>query len=769
MAERFDPIAEGAIPRNKFDPMANGAVLRSGNASQSNTPQEMGVDAWHPMGRNYNMPLVMSPGGVPNAPTPEAANFGLNVGSALIPFGEGASLLPKGASLLSKGIANIAGRIGQSGATSAGIAGLESGGHPVEAGITGGLTQGAIESAFPALKYGFGAASRLMGDSGLIQKLRDLAGLNESKGNIQEAIRQRLTKQSQQTGGIRTPEESGELLQNQYTDVNGKSMPVDIGSLTGDNLAKGAYNATNYTPFSGTPNVMNSIREAQNDKAIQDISEKIKGEQSNIENDKQLALQKRDELVSQSKSYSDTANELKQKISQIADAKDKLQGEISKAPAILDAMHDSRLARSEKEDMEPYTRADIPELHAKDVMSQYDSDYQKARDLYKPLNESNLHVEVSPHGDFDDLRSVTNDLSHDQTRWQTILGTDLNSSVKKALSATKTFLDDGTPFVVSVPDMVTHMQNLGKAAAALRAQGENRAASSITRLDKAMENGFTSSMNKSGESDLANSYKQATSYFKNNVVPYWENSFINKAINGKIPKENTLANALHETQNLPILKKLPIDTQRSLGAEVIGHTQGTSSGSTNQTAEDIAQTYKTGVSKNAKSVISQYAPQEDRYFENLKDKINQYNVAEKSHDETSKTSEKMMNKADKLQEKSSMVKIPESTTSSLESLKKQLQDAIQNKNNLVPESKLGHQLGTAGTVAATAAVSKLLPGIGTLAIAAGKPLAELLRDPKLIESYIKRQPISVQKSLYTKLKELSPRVSGIIGGNTNGS
>ncbi len=674
----------------------------------------------------------------------------MNAASMMAPFGQAGKLLGQNAGTLARGTANVAGRIGQAG----GYSGLESWAKNHGAGEgfgSGALFQGAIEGAIPALKGVGHAATTYFSHIPAVQKIREHLGINELKNNIQNIINEHILKESKKEGGPRSPEQTHQLMQEQYLGTEGQHLPVDIGTLTGEPASSVAYKATKYLPNTETPKKLNFIQQQQNEVERMKLQKESEEENKNISNEQRMVKEKKQSILNEANPFRESRDTIAKRLGELAENKSAAVRHIEPAPNILNRMHEERLNRN-AEGEPKFGRHEIPQMHAHDVNKLYNQERKEVKEIYGPLNKSDLHVEIEPKKDFEEYTAAVKELQKEGSRISQILGTELNPSIKAQIKAGEAFLDNGKPYAVQVKDMVTHMQNLGKAAHKLREAGENKAAAAVENLDRTMHQGFIAAMKNAGEEKLANAYVNGTKAFRERIVPFWENSTIRHAAEGGIPKENSLSKALHETGNTRILAKLPVDTQKSMGAELIGKGKGEAGGLTNLSPEQLAQSYA-GMSKNVKASIAKYAPQENAYFESLKKALKEHKLMEKEHKKSLEEHGKHESNINRIEEKAERVKEAPNETTLSQRLLRNLEENEKKRLEMQPKGGFIPKMAAAGFLGAGLKFPTSSLALGM----AGAPIARLLRDPKMLEAYMKQQPLEVRKSLLSKLKELGPR------------
>lgn len=231
----------------------------------------------------------------------------------------------------------------------------------------------------------------------------------------------------------------------------------------------------------------------------------------------------------------------------------------------------------------------------------------------------------------------------------------------------------------------------------------------LGNLRDSLSTDLDNTLRQSGNEDMANSLKTANSYYRNNVVPFWQNNEIRKAVtdNNYIPQKAKLATALHDSNNQTIMNQLPQNAQNASLYQLITGGKGTSKGTSNLTAEGIAKAYQK-LPVDTKTMVSQYNPNADQLFESLPDMLAQNN------------------------------QLP------VKQLQEQLQQVKNQKFGAVKEGSAGSSLGeklAKGLAVGGAAVGAHFLSPMTLAASlpamlAGRALSKTLVNPELIQAYI---------------------------------
>jgi hypothetical protein len=367
-------------------------------------------------------------------------------------------------------------------------------------------------------------------------------------------------KKSAEKGKAAAPEEAAQTMKDLYTTSAGKELPVDIGQLTGNKPLSSIYQALNYIPFSGAKD----FKPLDTDILKNQIGEHV------------LANAK--------------INKLGKSLGDPAQASLDLKNELSSA---------------------------------------YKKEKEIARTNYDPLNNSDFRLDslIDSKNPNATIKSVLPNYANASTKLlaqrenlKNIFGSDsdlggkLISEINKADNVMKGAGDYG----LTLPEITTRIQNLGKLSAAAASQGERNTSRLLMGMFDGLKADTTNALESAGKKDLADQLKVATNHYRENVAPFWKDSEIRKTVEDKnyIPKGKKLADSLHDLNNISVMNKLSDKAKNSLLYNLITRGEGTVKGSTYMDAKDIAGRYQK-IPVTAKGIIKSYNPRMETYFSKL--------------------------------------------------------------------------------------------------------------------------------------------------------
>jgi len=522
-----------------------------------------------------------------------------------------------------------------------------------------------------------------------------------SQSGAKNAILSYLRKGIDKTGiparGNLTPAEAAENVAQNYTLPNGQPMNVDIGTATNAPVLKGTYGALKYSPFSGQSKEAALFNRQLQEKAVNDLTEQAGKDAS-------MATASHDQNIANMQKDINTHGEATNYVNSLTKGT-------------------------------PYEGTNFQLAAKQELNKAYRFEKSQADINYAPLHASK--VDLTSAGKvpevFQNYGNAANQLLAQRQNFENLFGTgsDLGSKLNHELDIAKSSLnpkEGAVKYGYSVPEVVTRLQNIGKMAAAASNQGKNNEARMLMNLYDGLKDDANTALQKTGNADLATQFQKATDHYRDNVVPFWANNEINKAVTETkyLPDPNKLAKALHDPNNQVILNKLSNDGKNAMLSRLITEgKQVSSKGITTMDATDVAKRYA-AITPELKSTIQSYNPNANSYFENL----SQYTAPSKGIDALQTS----LNAA-----KQARQKALQDIGSKFQDNLKQLQ---QNKFGVTGKapSSTGSTLvkgglvgaGIAGTMMKPLTLPAMLP-----AIIAGRVLTKAMRSPELLQAYLK--------------------------------
>jgi len=661
-------------------------------------------------------------------------------------------------------------------------------------GASFGLTQSPTPVKSAAIDAGINTVGQV-GSEGLGSLWRSIIGSPNTINAIGNSTLDYLTKQAANKRAL-SPAEVADNVQKNYVDINGNTLPVDIGTAANNPLLKTVNSAITPVPFSGAAQRVNSINDALLTKKITDTQSQVSSLKNNPEadyiNGKLQALQQNPVADNLQKQISElqtnpTADNLTSQISDISKQSDQHDASISQAPAYLNSL------ASPVSD-----RANLNLSLKKDVSSAYKDNKTEANKLYAPINNSTLRLDQLGTGNnFPQYGAAAQELIAKQENFNNLfdsdsdLGTKLNNEIDKANS----FTANSNNWGVTLPEAVQRMQTLGQLSSSAYSQGRRHEGMLLGNLQDGLSNDVDDLLRNSGNKNVADQLAQANSFYKSSVVPFWKNNEIRKSVTDQnyIPQSAKLSKALHDSNNESIMNQLPNDTKNTALYSLITGGKGSSQGISNMTPDQIGAAYSK-LPVDSKRVISSYNADADSYFESLPTLMNRRDAL---NDNTAELNKQLQGsvKGNDIQTKNLNSQLQASlknNQSQQQALQKQLQSSI-SKNSAQQKAAqtnldtlIQQKYGvTPGGTPQTDILSSLLKAGGLalgLAHYAGKgalastlllpPLArtanKALSNPDLLQAYINGTKLPVKPQVNMG-KYINPMLQSLISGLNRGS
>lgn len=497
--------------------------------------------------------------------------------------------------------------------------------------------------------------------------------------------------------GALSPEETGRNIASNYTDQFGKPVSMDIGTLTNNPLTSNLYGALKYSPFSGVSKQMNVAKSQLADKAMADTQNQMD------------ALGK-----------DPVERDLRNKILEIGDQEQQHAINVQSAPNVLNSLKDAV----------PTDSTPASYLKGK-VYNSYDAANKESKKNFEPINNSDFRIDkLGLDNPFPSYGSAVKDLLAERENMANLFGAnDLSGQLQKEISKGSNLINNSDNWGATLPEVVKRVQSLGQLAAAAKAQGNLNEGRLLSNMATGLRQDTTDLLKNNGRKDLSDQWDAANEFHKNNVIPFYQTPEIRQSIASKdyIPNFYKLSKELHNPNNGSILQKLSPEDQKTGLYGLISGNKGTSSGVSNLTPAKIGSTYSR-LDPALKAQVATYHPEADKYFENLPSDIENHKALTSTRDVLSKQLESINKSNQSTQERLN------------EQLLKQQSDKFGASNassasaNAIPGLvKTGLTTG-AGIMGHTNPLTLL----GTVpAIGMGRTIAQALRNPALINAYLK--------------------------------
>lgn len=484
-----------------------------------------------------------------------------------------------------------------------------------------GATQSDTPASSAALDSVLNVGGGLLGH-GIAKGVGLALGTKSAQKSLSNSILDFLNGQSGKASAL-SPEDTAQNVANNYTNSSGQMAPIDIGTAANNPTLSNAYSALRNVPFSGVSDRMNTVQGQLADKGIQDAQgvlsthlQQASGAEQDATNQMQQqglqGLQDEQAITNQiaQNSSNPDADRLAQQINSMSDEGAKYSQLIDQAPGYFNSLADGVPDRS-----------NITSFVKDSTKQVYDTNRQVSKTNYAPLNDSTIRLDqLGVDQPFSNYANAAQELLAKRENLTNLFGndSDLGSKLNGELNKAQSMVENQDNYGVTLSEAIKRIQTLGQLSASATGQGNRYEGMLIGNLKNGLAQDVNSTLNQSGNGDLANQLLTANDYHAKSIVPFWQNNEIRKSVTDQsyIPAKAKLANALHDPNNQSILNQLPQDAKNASLSLLLSQGKGTSAGLSSMSAEDIGNSYSK-VPIDAKRAIASYNPQADRYFEQL--------------------------------------------------------------------------------------------------------------------------------------------------------
>lgn len=623
-------------------------------------------------------------------------------------------------------------------------------------GLTGlagqGAAYGATQSQNPVTGAAIGAATNLGGGLA-IKGIGKVGGALLGTQNTQNALGNRVLdylNNASGKGNAIPPQEAAENLGTNYTGANGQPLNVDVGTIANNPLLKGVYQKLAYLPGTGVSKNNNIVARQLSDKAISDAQNNL----TNTANQSQDTLNNTyvNNALNQTNARaqnSTTAQNLFSQLNDLNKQQQPYQQAVSSAPSYFNSLGDGL-----------GNRANLTQGIKGSVADVFQNNKAISNQNYAPINNSTVRFDNTDQTNlFPNYASATNQLLANRENMSNLFDkdSDLSASLRNEIDKAQGVISNGSTYGVTLPEAVSRMQNLGQLQASANSQGRRYEGMLLGQLKDGLSTDVTNNLVNSGNGDLANQLQVANDYHKNNIVPFYQNNTIRKAVtSGYIPPKATLATALHDPNSQSILMQMPNEAQNASLYQLLSGGKGSSSGVSNLDAQGIGNAYSK-LPVDTKTAVAQYNPQADQYFENLPDAVNKNQQFETAKapitQQLGQLPDTLAQQLQKLSTsgQSQVDSVSNSAQQTQQSLQAQLEAAKQARYGNTPHNSptgqgFAHAAeGGLGLLLAhylSPAAAAVLPA----GMALGRTAAKALRNPNLAQAYINGSRLPVTQS-----------------------
>jgi gas vesicle protein len=579
--------------------------------------------------------------------------------------------------------------------------------------------------------------------------------IQSTRTTIQNAILNRLQRRAEGGQGPLTPEETAMNMQQNFTGPDGKPLPVDIGTAAQSPGLQSIYNATQYTPFSGTAQKIAQVQTGQATKPIMDIAQ-----HAGIDTTGKTIPQISQEMDA---IHGAAQDKVTQALAQVDAPAAVSSATVDATPDILKQMSSAFQGATNK-----------AEVLSSSVNNELEAKRAVQKQIYGPVNDAeNMPI---PGNAFNNYAQAAAPLIQNKDILLEGFGnaSDLKSQVSKEIGNAENLLTNPNENPLTLGAAKQKMQTLGSAAARLSANGNRQSASQLTSLRQGLQQDVDSYLRNSGNSNIADAWLQGNEYHQQEILPHENTPIIRKitqqsgipskinagtyATKPYVPKSSAkLSDELLDPNNANIIRSLPTDVQNAAiiakltnGKNISGFTPEKTAAAWNGLDEDV------------QNSIGRVNPDIKAHLDNLQSEIDARNSA--IQNQTGATKQYLKSAINDAQ--------------NIGGMKDNLSKAIQNRYNTVtPQSKvskgasmlLGAGTGLAPFAAYAGApligLPALLGGLGSTAL--GRTASKTLSNPALLEAYMNRSRFGVNQNMLSQA--LSKGLPRLVGTQTVGN
>lgn len=570
------------------------------------------------------------------------------------------------------------------------------------------------------------------------------------------AILNYLDKESK-IGNALTPEETSANILKNYLSKEGETLPVDIGTATQNprlgGEVGGVYGISSKLPFSGGKKQTSSLKAAMRDTA----TAKAMSDRDNA------LLAAKEKLAGAQEASQQTAGDyagLQDKSKELYDRLGNTSSQLEKDKAFA---ADANESLNHLADKGPGTAGEKSKGH---LSNAFQDVTEQSRANYEPVNNFNVPIgSISKPEDFVNYRGALNRFNDESENLKAFFGDDkdLGTQLSKEIKRGDNFFTlpgkQEKSGVIELPSnyeikggeansksILEHVRNLQQLGATAKGAGKFRESSVLFGLANALKTDYKDILTKNGYGDIAQSLEKADKFHQENVLPFYGNREIRKAVTDKkyIPDAVKISQTLHNPNYHSVLDKLPQEAKNSTLYHLITKGKGTAEGLSNMDSEAVAKAYQ-GVPSDYKSKINEYHPVANKYFEDLTSTTQRLKENEKQYEHLLKENSRT-EKALKAKDKSA-VKV-EKAQAKIDTVNQEFNDFLGSRYptpNIKISSKPEDAVKIMGGAKAAllGAVTILHPRtIGTIlgvGPTIGKKINKVLTDPELLNKYLDRQ------------------------------
>lgn len=252
------------------------------------------------------------------------------------------------------------------------------------------------------------------------------------------------------------------------------------------------------------------------------------------------------------------------------------------------------------------------------VKNQFETQKKIGNDLYAPFEQAKeLQLnKLGPGSELPDYSSSAKDLLDHRESLRDIFGDekDLGAGLNSELDKAESFISGKSKTPITLGEAQTRVKSIGKLGRALKIRGHYDQSRLMGTLGKGLESDVDRLLRRSGHGDLADSLQEANHHWKHNVVPYYGDRTIKKAIFGGVPTQDKLAKAMFDPNNSEVLDHATEMTKNNALLQSLTKGKGTAEGLSNMSAKDIGNAYRS-LPVDTKVKIKEFNPDANKTLE----------------------------------------------------------------------------------------------------------------------------------------------------------
>ncbi len=437
------------------------------------------------------------------------------------------------------------------------------------------------------------------------------------------------------------PEQANQNVLRNYLNEKGELIPVDLGTITNNQVLKDIYNVSSKIPGTGgRAQVIEAANQLQNKADAvaqshhQNNLQTLSAQEQAIK--QQLSQAQEQQAQARNMEKNDVPN-LNQQIAQEMGRHENLQGITSQAAPNLEALRNKQ---------QPHENIFKQEINQGLKQAQ-----EESKELYKPVNNftKNITTMKPPEGFKSKYESAYEKVKEHADQLKNLFGdeSDIGSKLSQEIKRAGNFFtnifkkgenSDAQNLTkleenlkpVHLKDVLAHARTLHNGAAVLKEQGKNIEASALSRMASGIKDDVKVILRANGHDEAATALENADAHHISDVLPFYKSKEIRSTTNNApyVPNKSSVASILHDKNFDAIMMRMSQDGRNAAIYELLTGGKYSTKQGASLTPKQIGDNYQK-LSSSERDVIAKYAPQLDDYFGNLKSTHGEQMQAEK--------------------------------------------------------------------------------------------------------------------------------------------